>query len=129
MKILAVIDGELLDVVLMNKEAFDAFSQNGYLYALEDFLPQEDSGLYNAIKPDLAANIVILEDNQEELMFDSSASYDRGALLRHRPVAHDADRQCRVSRTRLLRHRCKFTAHGQRRGLFKIPIQLRIVRK
>ena len=75
MKILAVIDGELLDVVLMNKEAFDAFSQNGYLYALEDFLPQEDSGLYNAIKPDLAANIVILEDNQEELMFDSSASY------------------------------------------------------
>ena len=71
----AVIDGELLDVVLMNQEAFDAFSQNGYLYDLEDFLPQADSGLYNAIKPDLAANIVILEDNQEELLFDSSASY------------------------------------------------------
>ena len=31
-KILAMIDGELLDVVLMNQEAFDAFSQNGYLY-------------------------------------------------------------------------------------------------
>lgn len=59
----------------MNQEAFDAFSQNGYLYDLEDFLPQADSGLYNAVKPDLAANIVILEDNQEELMFDASASY------------------------------------------------------
>ena len=35
MKILASIDGEQLDVVLMNKESFDAFSQNGYLYNLE----------------------------------------------------------------------------------------------
>lgn len=36
-KILAMIDGELLDVVLMNREAFDAFSQNGYLYDLINF--------------------------------------------------------------------------------------------
>lgn len=75
MKILAVIDGELLDAVLMNKEAFDAFSQNGYLQDLEDFLLQADAGLYDTIKPDLAANIVILEDNQDELVFDASASY------------------------------------------------------
>lgn len=37
MKIQAAIDGELMDVVLMNKEAFDAFSQSGYLYNLEEF--------------------------------------------------------------------------------------------
>ena len=74
-KILAMIDGELLDVVLMNQEAFDAFSQNGYLYDLEELLPQMDSNLYDTITPDLATNIVILDDNQEELMFDTSASY------------------------------------------------------
>ncbi len=75
MKILATIDGELLDVVLMNKEAFDAFSQNGYLYDLEELLNRTDPGLYGAIKQDLAVNIAILEDNQEELIFDASASY------------------------------------------------------
>ena len=75
MKILAMIDGELLDVVLMNREAFDAFSQNGYLYDLEELLSQTDAGLYNTIRPDLAANIVILEDNQEDLLFDASTSY------------------------------------------------------
>ena len=30
-KIIASIDDEQLDIVLMNKRAFDAFSQNGYL--------------------------------------------------------------------------------------------------
>lgn len=75
MKILAIIDGELLDVVLMNKEAFDAFSQNGYLYDIEKLLLQTDSGFYDTIKPDLVPNIVILEDNQEDLLFDASISY------------------------------------------------------
>lgn len=75
MKILATIDGELLDVVLMNKEAFDAFSQNGYLYDLAEFLMQNDTSLYNTIKPDLTANITILDDNQEELLYDASTSY------------------------------------------------------
>ena len=35
MKILGAIDSESLDVVLMNKEAFDAFSQNGLLCNIE----------------------------------------------------------------------------------------------
>lgn len=75
MKILAAIDGELLDVVLMNQEAFDAFSQNGYLYNLEELLPKMDSGFYDTIKTDLASNIAILEDNKEDLLFDTSVSY------------------------------------------------------
>lgn len=74
-KILAVIDGELLDVVLMNKEAFDAFSQNGYLCDLESFLLQADSALYDTVKSDLVTNITILEDNSIDRQFDSSISY------------------------------------------------------
>lgn len=75
MKILAIIDGNLLDVVLMNKEAFDAFSQNGYLCDLEAFLQQTDSDLYHTIKQYFVRNIIILEDNSIELQFDSSISY------------------------------------------------------
>lgn len=37
-KTVASIDDEQLDVVLMNKEAFDAFSQSGYLYNIEELL-------------------------------------------------------------------------------------------
>ncbi|MCI8638164.1 MAG: hypothetical protein HFG41_03220 [Coprococcus sp.] len=37
LKILASIDDEQLDIVLMNKEAFDAFSQNEYLCEIEDY--------------------------------------------------------------------------------------------
>lgn len=94
MKILAIIDGELLDVVLMNREAFDAFSQNGYLYDLEELLSQTDAGLYNTIRPDLATNIIILEDNQEDLLFDASASYH--------VVTEEHDYGIDLSRTRLV---------------------------
>lgn len=74
-KILATIDGELLDVVLMNKEAFDAFSQNGYLCDLDMLLSQKTPDFYNDIKSDLSSNIIILEDNANDLIFDPSISY------------------------------------------------------
>jgi len=96
-KILAIIDGELLDVVLMNREAFDAFSQNGYLCALEDILPQADSGLYDTVKSDFVTNITILEDNSIDRQFDSSISYSAvteehfyGIDLSHTKLIHNA---------------------------------------
>lgn len=74
-KILAAIDGEQMDVVLMNKEAFDTFSQNGYLCDLEELLSSGDTALYDLIKPFLVTNTVILEDNAIDLQFDSSITY------------------------------------------------------
>lgn len=50
-KILAAIDGEQLDVVLMNKEAFDAFSQNGYLCNLEELLQESAPDMTEELKP------------------------------------------------------------------------------
>lgn len=41
MKILASIDAEQMDVVFMNREAFDAFAQKGYLCDLEELFGQE----------------------------------------------------------------------------------------
>lgn len=75
MKILAAIEGKQMDIVLMNREAFDAFSQNGYLYDLDTFLPENDPALYERLKPALADNIVILEDNADDLALDPSLSY------------------------------------------------------
>jgi len=75
MKILGAIDGEQMDVVLMNKEAFDAFSQNGYLCDLEKLLSRENPALYETLKPDLVTGTVILEDNAMDLYFDDSLTY------------------------------------------------------
>lgn len=75
MKILAVIEGKQLDVVLMNREAFDAFSQNGYLCNLAELLSEECPGLYEQVKSDLVNNIVILEDNASDIALDASLPY------------------------------------------------------
>lgn len=75
MKIIASIDGEQLDVVLMNREAFDAFSQNGYLCNIEELLEREAPALYHELKPFIADNTFIAEDNSFELQFDSSILY------------------------------------------------------
>lgn len=75
LKILASIDAEQLDVALMNKEAFDAFSQNGYLSNLDELLAEEVPELYQQLAPYFVTNTVILEDNSEDLLLDGSAVY------------------------------------------------------
>lgn len=74
-KILATIDSEQLDIVIMNKEAFDAFAQNGYLCNLDRLLAKEEPKLYEKLKPFLVKNISILEDNAMDLIFDDSLTY------------------------------------------------------
>lgn len=74
-KILASIANEQLDLVFMNQEAFDAFSQNGYLYNLEELLQTADPGLYQKLLPYLVTNIEILEDNAQDVYFDYSVAY------------------------------------------------------
>lgn len=74
-KILAAIDAERFDMVLMNQEAFDAFSQNGYLYNLEMFLLQTNPALYETVKSNLVSNLFILEDNSIERQLDTSLPY------------------------------------------------------
>ena len=74
-KLLASIDGEQLDVVLMTKEVFDAFSQNGYLVNLEELLRASAPGDFAELKPYLVTNKVISENNSEDLLTDDSLSY------------------------------------------------------
>lgn len=76
MKILASIDAQKLDVVIMDREAFDAFAQNGYLRNMEHFLRDSDTVLADALSPYLTDNIEILEDNADEVIVDPSISYE-----------------------------------------------------
>lgn len=75
LKILAAIDAEQLDVAIMDREAFDAFSQNGYLSNLDELLAAEVPELHQEIAPYFVTNTVILEDNSEDLFLDNSAVY------------------------------------------------------
>lgn len=87
LKILASIDGESLDVVLMDKEAFDAFSQNGYLCNLDELFTEEYAAFYEDIKTFVVDNIYIEEDNSFELIFDSSIPYS--AVTEEYPMGLD----------------------------------------
>lgn len=93
-KLIAAIDNETLDCALMDQEAFDAFSQNGYLCNMEEFLSEADPKLYQDCRELLRKNIEILEDNAEEASLDSSVEYT--AETEEYPMALD------VSRTPLL---------------------------
>lgn len=59
----------------MDKEAFDAFSQNGYLCNMEEFLMQQAPELYSRLQSSLEKNIVIPEDNALETGLNPSVSY------------------------------------------------------
>lgn len=86
-KILAAIDGEQLDVVLMDKEAFDAFSQNGYLCEIDELLRQEAPDLYDKMQPFVVENTFIAEDNSFEMQFDDSVTYS--AITEEYPMGLD----------------------------------------
>jgi hypothetical protein len=71
-KILSAIDNQQLDVVLMNKEAFDAFSQNGFLADLNSFAKEHE---LTDLEPYFIDNIEILSDNMTDVMTDPTVEY------------------------------------------------------
>ena len=71
-KVLAAIENKQLDVVLMNQEAFDAFSQNGFLFNLETFAGEH--GLTD-LRGQFVDNIEILSDNASEVIADPTVEY------------------------------------------------------
>lgn len=87
MKILGAIESHALDVVFMNKEAFDAFAQNGYLCNLDELLSKTDDKLYQKLSGFLETNTVILEDNSMDVYLDDSITYS--AKTEEYPMALD----------------------------------------
>ena len=71
---LAAMAGGQVDVLLMNREAYDIMSAGGYLLPLEDLL-KRDSGLFQRVEGRLTENMVILEDNSIEHQLDENVAY------------------------------------------------------
>ncbi len=75
LKLMAAITDEKLDVVLMNREAYDLLSGNGYLLPLPGLLAG-DPALAGALGPYLAENTVILSDNAIEVELGEAEDYE-----------------------------------------------------
>ena len=74
LKVMAAMANGQLDVLLMNREAFDIMSSGGYLLPL-DALLERDAALSARIADQLVENTVILEDNDIEHRLDESIPY------------------------------------------------------
>ena len=74
MKLLAVINGKLLDLVLMNRDAYDILSAADYLLDLS-VLAGQDEALYKELEPLLMENTVIVEDNALEVRLNEADTY------------------------------------------------------
>ncbi len=72
LKTLAAMANGQLDVMLMNREAYDIMSAGGYLLPLEGFL---DADLRARVSDQLTENTVILEDNEIEHSLDERVPY------------------------------------------------------
>lgn len=72
LKLMAAIEAQQLDVVLMNREAYDIYAQNGYLLELPGLL---SDSLYRLLEPNLITNTVILEDNAIEYTLGEANQY------------------------------------------------------
>lgn len=67
LKIMAAVNGKMMDVVMMNRESFDLLSQTGYLLPL-DTLP-------DTLTPYLEENEVVLESNAIEVQLNQADEY------------------------------------------------------
>ena len=75
MKLIGALEAKRLDVVLMDRESFDAFCANGYLCEIDSFLKKNCPDFYEEHKDDLVKNTIILSDNADEVSRDKSIEY------------------------------------------------------
>ena len=71
LKVMAAINAEKMDLVLMNKESYDVFSGSGYLQDLTALL--KDSALLDTLEPYLVQNEVTLADNSLDVALGEAA--------------------------------------------------------
>ena len=72
MKLMGAIQAQKLDVVLMNREAYDLLSAAGYLLDLRALVPDGDP-----LRALLAANDVVVSDNAIEWQLNEADSHER----------------------------------------------------
>ena len=76
LKVIAAADAEQLDIILMNREAYDLLSESGYLLNLSSGLLDR----YPNFREVLTANKVILEDNALDFSLGEAEDYHATAI-------------------------------------------------
>ena len=74
MKLLATINSKKLDLVLMNREAYDIISGSEYLLDLTE-LSEENGSFCHSLEPFLTENTVIIKDNAIEVNLNEADTY------------------------------------------------------
>lgn len=72
MKLTGALSAKKLDLVLMNREAYDILSRSGYLLDLSDLLSRLDPALGEALSPLLTENEVVLSDNELDYLLGNA---------------------------------------------------------
>ena len=75
LKVLGAVNARQLDIVLMNREAYDLMSSSGFLLDLDEALSQ-DQELYQRIRNFLCENTVIIEDNAVAFSLGEAETYE-----------------------------------------------------
>ena len=74
LKLLATISNKKLDLVLMNRNAYDIISGSDYLLDLNE-LSAQDEAMFHELEPLLTENTVIIEDNAIEYNLSEADTY------------------------------------------------------
>ena len=74
LKLLAAIDAEEVDLVIMNREAYDLLSHSDYLLDLQELL--KDGRLDEKASELLTNNVVVLDDNRVEMELGEADTYE-----------------------------------------------------
>lgn len=74
MKLMGAVNAGKLDLVLMNREAYDLLSRSGYLLELSPAFFADDPALYEQLLPILSPNEVVLYDNSIEVQLGEAES-------------------------------------------------------
>ena len=76
LKVFASVNAKQMDVVLLNREAYDIFSHSGYLAELTGLLQSEDPALISQAEAYFSENEIILEDNAIEMQLGTADTYE-----------------------------------------------------
>ena len=76
MKLMGAVSAGKLDLVLMNREAYDLLSRSGYLLELSPALFTENAALYAQVLPILSSNEVVLSDNSIEYQLGEAETHE-----------------------------------------------------
>ena len=75
MKLMGAVSAGKLDLVLMNREAYDFLSRSGYLLELSPSFFADDASLYAQVLPILSSNEVVLSDNSIEYQLGEAETH------------------------------------------------------